>query len=287
MKRYEAIMATTHLLPNGFRHTREDLEALAEGFKKRINVDPFLNQDHLEGIAPIGRVLETHVDNYMRDGLRSETEYALYLTFEVLPGTDPETVRRFIEEGGFSVAFFGLGLGKGPKDATEFLTVGVSSELLPELPSARPMLDELSKAWPEAEVEVRRYHEHAFLATTTVVLVIGWVGGKIADKLFDKLWTVIESTGLKAWRALVKRVKLSFNTRNGTVYVVMPAQGERETYRRTLNAIVDEVVTLENGVERRRLSIMALRIGLSRSMRNRFRSALRNRIRRLRCARCL
>jgi hypothetical protein len=256
MTRHRAIAATTHRLPNGFQHTHEDLEALAEGFRVKIDSDPFLNQNHLESVAPIGRVHEAYVAPFERDGIVSSTEFALYVTFEVLPGTDPDVVKRFIEEGGFSIAFFSTGLGRDPAaEASLHLIVGVSAELLNDPADARPVLDDIADALPDVSVEIRRYHEHALLSTATLVFA-GWVSGKVADKLFDKLWPAFETAALKAWRGLVNRIKLSFDTQNGTVHVTMPANGDAEAYRRTIRSITDEVLSLERGTVRKRVSIM-------------------------------
>lgn len=257
MTRRVAVIATTHKLANGFQHTREDLDALAEGVRQRIAVDPFLNKNHFEGVAPIARQYDAYVAPFLRDGVEVPGEHALYITFEVLPGVDPDTVARFIERGGFSVAFFGTGIGHCPQFEPELnLRVGLPAEVISDIGEAESLLQELGDALPSASVEVRRYHEHALVSTATLVFVAGWVGGKIADKLFDKLWTAFETQGVKRWRDLVGRIKFAFDTKNGTVHAVFPAKGTTDQYERTLRGVVEEVIALENGTVRRRLAFM-------------------------------
>ena len=133
MSRLLAVVATTHKLPNGFQHTREDLEHLAEGMRQRIATDPFLNKNHLESIAPLARQHDARVGPFVKDGKQVEGTYALYIEYEPLPGVEATEVEKFLENGGFSIAFFSTGIGKSESSAPDFsLTIGLPAKDFPD-----------------------------------------------------------------------------------------------------------------------------------------------------------
>lgn len=257
MARQTAVVATTSRLPNGFQHTREGLEELAIGFRDRISLDPFLNQNHLETAAPIAKQLNAYVAPLDSANIDGAGEYALYVEYEVLPEVDAASLQRFFDRGGFSIAFFGDGIGCDSIGAAAEmrLVIGLPADRIADIETAMPILDELRVSLPDANLDVRRYHEHALEPSPTVVIVVTWLGTKIADKIFDKVWVALESRGIKTWRQLVQRIKLSFNTPNGVVHSTMPAKGSTEQYDQALRIVTEEVVALSEGKIRRRISI--------------------------------
>ena len=228
--------------------------------RARFLDDPFLNKNHLESVAPLARQVDAYVAPRLTpEGTEVPGEYALYAAFEPLPGVDPDEVKRFFQNGGFSIAFFGHGVGHGPRDtAALHVTVGVTPDVFGDGSDARQALSDLADALPETAVEVRSYHEHALVTAATLAVAIVWVKSKVADKLFDVVWNALAAPAVRTWRGAVNRVKLVFRTPNGVVHAQLPPHspdGDRAVFERTVRQVVDEVEALERGTVRRRLSI--------------------------------
>jgi len=256
MSRYYAIVATTHRLENGFQHSRADLESLAEGLREKLLRDPFINENHLEGTQPLGRVTSVAVSQFTKEGEPVQDEYALYVEYEPLSSADPARVKRLLEAGGFSIAFFSARVGRSASaDPLGTLSVGVTGGVIGDLSSVKPLVDELVAQLPDTAIEVGRYHEHALLTTATLILVLSWAREKFADKLFDAAWSALSNVTIAGWRKLVARVKLSFDSPKATVHVTMPSNGSDEQYKKTLRAITEDVIQLNEGTIRRRVAI--------------------------------
>jgi len=249
---YKARIATTHKLENGYQHTRANLEDLAAGMRSQIQTDPFLNWNHLESGQPVGTLRNAYIEPFPGE----PGEFALYVDFEPHPGQDPLDLKARLEKGGFSVAFFGSGIiGSRTPTPAFTLIVGLSPHIVQDAEGLAAELNELLTVASEAEVQVRSFHEHALFSTATIAFVLGWTGGKIVDKVFDKLWDALESKAARGWRKLAHRIKLTFNTPGGTLHASLPETEDPVLLRRTLDAIQVEVLKVADGTPRRRVAI--------------------------------
>lgn len=209
--RYEAIIATTNLLPNAHRFTENDLLQIAAMWPD----GQLLFREHRMGRGAIGRIVGMRVGSLPRDPAAS----ALFVTFEPLEGVPLDDVENFLREG-FSLGFFGLGFSNVDGEAD--LTIGLSPDLArsDELELA---LRRLEESVPGVSVSVRQYHEHADHPGTVLLIVLGgWLLKKVGDKVFDAVWNAITRSS----RENPERITVVVELPRTKVTIEGPAVGE-------------------------------------------------------------